>query len=471
MSISMLKSRREFLSRSSFGFGGLALATLLSEETPAATIAPNPLAPKRPHFPAKAKSVIFLFMEGGPSHVDTFDPKSELTRFDGQALPSSFHSEDLQLQFIQAGQAKLMGSRRQFPKRGKSGLEISDLFENVGQFADDIAVIRSCYHDSFIHGPALRLLHTGSMRVAFPSVGAWVLYGLGSESQDLPAYMMMSESNTVSDKSLFSSGFLPAEYQGTFAHSEGAALENLSRPSVISKEDQTVMLDRITAWNGIHREKRSDDPNLAARMSNYELAFRMQMAAPDLIDLSREPEHVRRMYGLDEKKTEKFGRMCLLGRRMVERGVRYVHLHRGGWDGHGECDKNHAEGAAAIDKPIAGLLGDLKQRGLLESTLVVWAGEFGRTPIMQGQNGRDHNPYGFSIWMAGGGIRGGRAIGATDEFGFRAVEDKVHVNDVHATMLALLGLDDRKLTYFYQGRDFRLTDVGGTNNLAARLTA
>jgi hypothetical protein len=469
----IVNSRREFLLKSSFGFGWLALANLLSEDSKAAGIvtAQDALAPKRPHFAAKAKSVIFLFMEGGPSHVDTFDPKPELTRYDGHPLPPGFRSDDLHLQFIQAGQAKLMAARRKFPKRGQSGLEISDLFENVGAFADDMVVIRSCYHDSFIHGPALRLLHTGSIRVGFPSVGAWVLYGLGSESHDLPAYMMMSESNSMSDKSLFSSGFMPANYQGTSVHSEGAALENLTPPPAIAKEDQRRMLDRIAAWNGLHHQARPDDTSLSARMANYELAFRMQMAAPELIDLSPEPEHIRKLYGLDEKETGKFGRMCLLGRRMVERGVRYVHLHRAGWDGHGECDKNHAEGAAAVDKPIAGLLADLKQRGLLDSTLVVWAGEFGRTPIMQGQNGRDHNPYGFSVWMAGGGIRGGRAIGATDEFGFRAVEDKVHVNDLHATILGLLGLDHKKLTYFYQGRDFRLTDVGGANNLAARLTA
>jgi uncharacterized protein (DUF1501 family) len=281
--------------------------------------------------------------------------------------------------------------------------------------------------------------------------------------------MMMSDSNNIADKSLFASGFLPAEYQGTFVHSEGSAIENLTPPAGIGKNDQRLMLDKIAAWNRQHFEARPDDSNLAARMTNYELAFRMQMAAPELIDTAPEPEPIRRMYGMDDKKTEKFGRMCLLARRMVERGVRYVHLHRAGWDGHGECDKNHMEGAAAVDKPIGGLLADLKQRGLLESTLVVWAGEFGRTPIMQGQNGRDHNPYGFSIWMAGGGIRGGKAIGATDEFGFRAVEDRVHVNDIHATLLGLMGLNPDKLTFLYQGRDFRLTDVGGQNNLAARL--
>ncbi len=464
-------TRREFLKRSSFGFGSLALAELLNSEdawsaTPTET---DPLSPKRPHFAAKAKSAIFLFMEGGPSHMDTFDPKHELTRFDGHPLPPSFHAADLNLQFIKASDAKLMGSRRKFQKYGQSGLEISDLFAHVAQFADDLAIIRSCYHESFIHGPALRLLHTGSIRLGHPSAGAWMIYGLGSESRNLPGYVVMSESNATSDKSLFGSGFLPAVYQGTMMRTEGAPIENLTPPPEISRAEQRLILDRIAMWNERHREERSDDTNLSGRIANYELAFRMQMAAPELLDISREPEHIRKAYGMDEKRTAKFGRMCLLARRMVERGVRYVHLYKSDWDGHGECDQNHQRSAGAVDQPIAGLLGDLKQRGLLESTLVVWTGEFGRTPIMQGQNGRDHNPYGFSTWMAGGGIRGGKAIGATDDFGFRAVEDRVHVNDLHATMLSLLGLDHQKLTYFFQGRDFRLTDVGGGNNLYSRL--
>lgn len=280
----------------------------------------------------------------------------------------------------------------------------------------------------------------------------------------------MTEGNGVSNKSFFGSGFLPAVYQGTLVRTQDAPIDNLSPAEGMTMDEQRLMLDKINLWNQRHLESREDDSRLAARLINYELAFRMQMAAPELIDISKESEDTRKNYGLEGDKTAKFGRMCLLTRRMVERGVRFIQLYKDGWDGHGECDKNHTANALGCDQPIAALLGDLKQHGLLESTLVVWLGEFGRTPVMQGKNGRDHHPYGFSAWMAGGGIRGGQVIGATDELGFRAVEDPVHVNDLHATILALLGLDHQKLTYFFQGRDFRLTDVGGANNLAARLT-
>ena len=455
-------SRREFLRRSAFGFGGIALSQLQA--------ATNPLAPKPPHHPAKARQVILLFMQGGPSHVDTFDPKPALTRFDGKPVPQSLRTDDLKLQFIKAAEAKLMGSRRTFRKYGASGLEISDLFTNLGEHADDLAVIRSCYHDSFIHGPALNLLYNGSIRVGFPSVGSWVLYGLGSESDNLPAYMVMSDGSIGGrSRTSFSSGFLPAVYQGTLLGSEGVPLVNLEPPEGISSADQRIMLDQVNAWNRRHLEGREDDSRLEAQIANYELAFRMQTAAPDLVDVSSEPEHVRRLYGIDQKETQKFGGMCLLARRMVERGVRFIHLISTDWDGHGECDKNHVQNARKTDRPIAALLSDLKQRGLLDSTLVVWVGEFGRTPVMQGKEGRDHHPYGFSAWLAGGGVHGGKVIGATDELGFRAVEDRVHVHDLHGSILALLGLDHRKLTYFFQGRDFRLTDVGGDKNLAPRL--
>jgi hypothetical protein len=459
-----VRSRREFLSRFAFGFGGMALGYL--------NAASNPLGPKAPHSAAKARSVIYLFMQGGPSHVDTFDPKPALTRYDGQPVPPSFASAGLNLQFIKVAESKLMGTRRTFRKRGQSGLEISDLFENLGAHADSLAVVRSVYHDSFIHGPALNLLYTGSPRVGFPSVGSWVLYGLGSECDNLPAFMVMTDGSIGGrSRGSFASGFLPAIYQGTLLRMEGSPLVNLTPPPELSAADQRTLLGQIERWDRQHLRGREDDSRLEAQIANYELAFRMQTAAPDLADLSREPEHTRRLYGLEEKPTDKFGRMCLLARRMVERGVRFIQLISTDWDGHGECDKNHMENARKIDKPIAGLLTDLKQRGLLDSTLIVWVGEFGRTPVMQGKEGRDHHPYGFSSWMAGGGIKGGQAIGATDEFGFRAVEDRVHVNDLHASMLAVLGLDHRRLTYFYQGRDFRLTDVGGDFNLAPRLLA
>jgi hypothetical protein len=469
-------TRREFLTKSGFGFGGLALTYLLGKENAfGASLADanrfNPLGPKTPHFPAKAKNVIFLFMQGGPSHIDTFDPKPVLNRLDGQLLPPSFQAQGLDLQFIKASEAKLMGTRFPFKKYGKSGLEISDVFVNIAQHADELAVIRSCYHDSFAHSPALNILHSGSVRLGHPSVGSWVLYGLGAETDNLPAYIVMSDGGDLrAGKSAFASGFLPAAYQGTMVQIDGAPFENLNPPPQIDQTQQRIILDQVNKWNRRHLEdSRNEDTRLAARIANYELAFRMQMAAPELIDTSKEPEHVKKMYGLDQETTKKFGRMCLLARRMVERGVRFVQLYNMDWDGHAECEKNHQKNAWKIDKPISGLVGDLKQRGLLESTLIVWTGEFGRTPVMQGKQGRDHNPYGFCTWMAGGGIRGGKVIGATDELGFRAVEDKVHVNDLHATMLWLLGLDHKKLTYSFQGRDQRLTDVGGENNLAERL--
>jgi hypothetical protein len=457
-------SRRDFLCRYAFGFGGMALAHLNG--------AVNPLAPKAPHRPAKAKSVIYLFMQGGPSHVDTFDPKPELSRFDGQPVPQTFRSEGLNLQFIKVAESKLMGSRRTFRKYGQSGLEISDLFESLGAHADDLAVIRSVYHDAFIHGPALNLLYTGSIRVGFPSVGSWVLYGLGSECENLPAFMVMTDGSIGGrSRGSYGSGFLPAIYQGTLLRTEGAPLVNLSPPPEITTEDQRNILDQVGKWNRLHLEGREDDSRLEAQIANYELAFRMQTAAPGLVDLSNEPEHVRSLYGIDAKQTDKFGRMCLLARRMVERGVRFIQLISTDWDGHGECDKNHVENAHKIDRPIAGLIADLKQRGLLEQTLIVWVGEFGRTPVMQGKEGRDHHPYGFSAWMCGGGIRGGKVIGATDEFGFRAVEDRVHVHDLHGTLLSLLGLEHRKLTYPFNGRNFRLTDVEGDFDLSPRLLA
>jgi hypothetical protein len=471
-------SRREFLTKSAFGFGTLALTHMLDQESAWGSVfadsqppvAISPLAPKSTHFRQEAKSVIFLFMQGGQSHLDTFDPKPELSRFDSQPLPPSFISEGLDLQFIKASEAKLMGTQFPFHRHGKSGLEISELFQNLAQHADELAVIRSCYHDSFIHGPALNLLYTGSPLVGHPSMGAWVLYGLGSESDNLPAFIVMTDGSLGGrNRKSFGSGFLPAVYQGTLVRTEGSPIMNLSPPPSIDSGEQQILLDQINQWNQRYLESREDDTRLSARIANYELAFRMQMAAPELIDISTEPEPVRKMYGLDEEPTAKFGRICLLARRMVERGVRFIQLISTDWDGHAECDKNHQENSRKIDKPIAGLLGDLRQRGLLDSTLIVSTGEFGRTPIMQGKRGRDHSPYGFTAWMAGGGVRGGKVIGSTDELGFRAVEDKVHVHDLHATMLSLLGLDHKKLTYFYQGRDRRLTDIGGDNNLAERL--
>jgi uncharacterized protein (DUF1501 family) len=414
--------------------------------------------------------VIFLFMTGGPSHLETFDPKPLLRKLDGQPLPASFDPEGLSLQFMKATDGKLMASPFPFQRHGQSGLEISTLFPNLAQHADRLAVIRSCHHESFIHGPAITMLSTGSLLLGHPSVGAWVTYGLGCESDNLPAYMVLSDGGFRGGNVMYQSGFLPAVYQGTVLRDEGAPIQNLAPQPQLSCQQQRLLLDQVQRWNERHRATRLGDSRLEARIANYELAFRMQSAAPELIDLSRETQATKALYGVDHEPTTHFGRMCLLARRMVERGVRYVQLINNDWDGHSECAGNHQTNAARIDQPIAALLTDLQQRGLLDSTLVVWTGEFGRTPVMQGNKGRDHSPYGFTTWMAGSGIQGGKAIGATDELGFRAVTDKVHVHDLHATMLALLGLDHERLTYLFEGRERRLTDIGGQNNLAERLT-
>jgi hypothetical protein len=462
-------TRRHFLQRFASGFGTVALAHLLAREDAGATEV-NPLAPRKPHFEAKAKAVILLFMQGGPSHLETFDPKPMLKKLDGQPLPASFADSRLRLQFMKASDGKLMASPLAFRRCGKSGLEISEVFPRLGESADDLAVVRSCYHDSFIHGPALALMNTGSTLLGHPSAGSWVVYGLGCASDELPAYVVMSDDVIRNGTGTFSSGFLPAVYQGTLLRTEGTPIQNLTPPAGMSAREQRLLLDRLREWNRRHAEERPGDSRLEARIAAYELAFRMQTAAPGLIDLSREPQAVRARYGLDREPTARFGKICLLARRMVERGVRFVHLISGDWDGHANCVASVQCNARRIDQPIAALLQDLKQRGLLESTLVVWTGEFGRTPVMQGSKGRDHSPYGFSSWLAGGGIRGGKVIGATDEIGFRAVEDRVHAHDLHATMLSLLGLDHRKLTFRFEGRDRRLTDVFGDNDLSERLT-
>jgi hypothetical protein len=469
--VAAARSRRHFLARSACGFGCLPLAELLAGETAGAveTHATRPLACRPPQFSGSAKAVILLFLQGGPSHVDTFDPKPDLMRLDGQPLPSSFKSDDLALQFMKPTDGKLMASPFEYHRYGESGIEVSDLFRHVAAFADDLAIVRSCYHDLFIHGPALSLLHSGSVLLGHPSIGSWVVYGLGCESDNLPAYMVMTENNLRVSSTAYSSGFLPAVYQGTLVRTEGAPIQNLALPPHVSPGEQRKLLDQLNRWNRQHQRARRHDSRLEARIENYELAFRMQTAAPELMDIADEPRHVRELYGIDKEPTAKFGRMCLLARRMIERGVRFVQLYSSDWDGHGDCQGNHQANAMRCDKPMAGLLADLKQRGMLESTLVVWTGEFGRTPVMQGNRGRDHNPYGFTSWFAGGGVRGGKIIGATDEFGFRAVSDKVHVNDLHATMLTLLGLDHERLTYLFEGRERRLTDVGGANNLAERL--
>ena len=472
-----IRSRREFLERAGAGFGLLPLCFLLERNASAGTVS-NPFAPKQSHFPAKAKSVIYLFMHGGPSHIDSFDPKPALEKLDGKTAPDSLGG--VMLQFTNAAEAPLMASRRKFQKRGQSGLEISDLFENTAQHADDLALIRSCHHDGFTHANALNWMNTGWPRLGRPSVGSWVVYGLGCEADNLPAFVVMLEGSIKAGPPAYGAGFLPAMYQGTTLRSEGSPILNIRRPDEIAAEDQREMLDVLKKLNERHLSTRTDDSSLAARIESYELAFRMQIAAPGLVDLAQETEATRKLYGMDDPVTADYGLKCLLARRMVERGVRFIQLYSGSgngsdWDGHNQCDKNHVDMARKVDKPIAGLLADLKARGLLDSTLVIWGGEFGRTPMTDGNanggygGGRDHNPYGFTTWLAGGGIKGGQIVGATDEIGFRAVSEPVHVHDLHATILGVLGIDHKRLTYFSQGRDFRLTDVGGDLDLSKRL--
>ncbi len=462
-------SRREFLKNFSLGFGGLALGELLCRDScAAADPVANLLAPRVTDFQPQATNVIFLFMQGGPSQLETFDPKPQMSKYDGQLLPESFRNFDLAQ--INTLDAKVMAPIFPFRKHGESGMEISSLFPNLARHADKLAVIRSCYHDLFIHGSAITLMSSGTQLLGHPSVGAWVTYGLGSETDNLPTYIVMTDASIRNGASTYGSGFLPAVNQGTFLKIEGNPILNLKPPPGTSDGGQRKILDLVHQWNLRHRQMRPGDSRLDARIANYELAYRMQTAAPDLVDLSKETKATRNLYGVDLEPTQKFGKMCLFARRMVERGVRYVHLINGDWDAHSDCEGNHQTQADIVDRPIAGLLTDLDQRGLLDTTLVVWIGEFGRTPIAQHGNGRDHHPYGFSAWMAGGGIRGGKVIGTTDDFGFHAIDDKVHVNDLHATMLSLLGVDHEKLTSFFQGRERRLTDVGGHNDLSSRLT-
>ena len=466
----MRRTRRDFLMNSAFGFGAIALGDLLSREATAAEGGPaDPLAAREPDFQPKATNVIFLFMEGGPSHLETFDSKPQMIRHDGQLLPTELR--DFDLSQTNTADAKVMAPIFPFAKRGQSGVEISSLFPLLAQHADKLAIIRSCYHELFVHSSALNMMDSGSPLLGHPSVGSWVTYGLGGESDNLPAYIAMTDKYFRNGAATYSSGFLPAVYQGTYLRTQGASIQNLKRPGGLEAWQQRLLLNQLNQWNQRHCDQRPGDSRLDARVANYELAYRMQSAAPELVDLSQETQSIRDLYGVDDEKTGPFAKMCLLARRMVERGVRYVHLIDADWDAHADCRSNHQERANCVDRPIAGLLTDLHQRGLLESTLVVWGGEFGRTPIMQANQGRDHHPYGFSVWMAGGGVRGGKTIGATDDFGFRAVEDPIHANDLHATMLKLLGLDHQRLVYLFEGRKRRLTDVGGYNELSRRLTA
>jgi hypothetical protein len=465
-------TRRELLSRTSNGFGIAALAGILQGAE-----ASNPLAPKKPPLPGKAKSVIFLFMHGGVSHVDTFDPKPQLTRYSGKPLSADL-AKVIKTSFIHdPSKAILRGSPWEFRPGGTCGTPVSDLFPHVRGMMDDITVIRSCYSDQFDHAPAIYLRSTGFQLPGRPCLGSWVTYGLGTENQNLPAFVVMSDGSTKSGPPAYGSGFLPAVYQGTMFRSGESPILYLKNPEGITAEAQRETLNFIDKIDRIQARQRPNDSTLDARIASYELAWRMQSSAPEAVDISKETEATKKLYGIGEAATDDFGRKCLLARRLVERGVRFIELISGtnvgaDWDeAHTDLTGSHPRMAAKSDLPIAGLLKDLKGRGLLESTLVVWGGEFGRTPLSQGDNGRDHHPYGFSIWMAGGGVKGGKVLGATDEFGVQASEMRLDAHDVNATILRLLGLDHKQLTYLYQGRDMRLTDVKGDNEFTPLLTS
>jgi hypothetical protein len=465
-------SRRLLLSRAACGFGLLGLRAMC-----AAAESAHPMAPKQPHFTARAKRVIFLFMHGGPSHLDTFDPKPRLDRDNGKPLPYN-----RPLTFAEGQIGNLLKSPWRFRRHGQSGIEVSELFPNVASCIDDICVIRSMVGDSVAHGGALLQLHTGSNTFTRPSMGSWVVYGLGSENQNLPGFITLKPPLSHGGAKNWSSGFLPAANQGTAIGHGGLNVEDLAEPIEYLKnrgltaEQQRYELDMLQKVNRRNAERWHFDPQLEGRIQAFELAFRMQSEAPQAFDIGAESEATKRLYGLDEEITRDFGWQCLIARRLAERGVRFIqcsHTYRKGnevgWDAHSELIRLHTRTARMVDVPVAGLLRDLKSRGLLQDTLVVWGGEFGRTPVAQAGDGRDHNPYGYTMWMAGGGVRGGLVYGATDEFGYYAVEDRMHIHDLHATILHLLGLNHEKLTYFYGGRNFRLTDVAG--NVARKILA
>jgi hypothetical protein len=468
------RDRREFLKRVGNGFGLLALTGLLEQEgllgnpPKAAETAANPLAPKLPHFPSKAKSVIWLFMNGGPSHVDTWDYKPELARRDGQELKGF----DQNTGFFTDQVGPLMKSPFKFQRHGQCGAWVSDLFPNMARHVDKMAFLYSCWTDSNNHSPALMKINTGMTRMGFPCLGAWVTYGLGTISQNLPAFITMYDTLgrglPKGYAQNWGAGFLPGIYQGTALKSQGPPIEDLERSAEMTPRQQRTQLDLLGRLNRRRLQQEPGEPELAARIESFELAYRMQMAAPEALDIGKETSAVQKLYGLDNPKSAPFGKQCLMARRLIERGVRFVQIYSGGeeneksWDGHLNIIQNHTGFAAETDLPIAGLLTDLESRGLLDSTLVIWGGEFGRLPIVQkGGTGRDHNPHAFTTWLAGAGVKGGTLYGKTDEIGHKAIVDRVSINDLHATILHLLGIDHKRLTYRYSGRDFRLTDVAG----------
>jgi len=459
-------SRREFFSESFCGFGAIALGAMM-QRTLGAASSVNPLAPKPPHMPeqVKAKAVIFLFLAGGPSHVDSFDPKPLLNKMHGQKRPPSFG--EFRYESLRMNESLLLGSERKFSRYGKNGIEVSDAFPRLATCIDDLAVIRSCYCDSVSHAVAQYQLFSGRLPPGFPSMGSWILYGLGSESDSLPGYVVMPDPNGVlpGGNPMYGNGFLPAIYQPTMFRPGKRPVLNLDLPQGVSVEEQRKTIDLIKSLDEAHGV--GEDSELNARISTYELAFKMQMSAPEIFDLSNENQKTLEMYGIGNPKTDDYGRRCLLARRLVEKGVRFVVPVSGGgpgdkqWDGHSKVDENLMRMAGHTDQPMAALITDLKQRGLWNSTLVMIGGEFGRTPESQGGTGRDHHPYAFTYLMGGGGIKGGQVVGTTDELGLRVIEKPYHFRDIHTTMLNQLGLNQDTLSYLYQGRRERLTQIHG----------
>ncbi len=447
-----VQSRRKFLQSAGLGLGSLALAMEACADG----------AKLKTDHEAKAKAVIFLFMEGGPSHVDLFDPKPELTKHHGEKLPASFGRV---ITPMGTGGNTLLASKRKFRKPGKSDVEVSDWLPHMAGVADELCVMRACWADGLNHVGSVCQMNTGSVLAGRASLGSWALYGLGSENKNLPGFVVLTDNGEVTGGARnWGTGFMPATHQGTLFRSGPSPILNLARPANLTAEQQRDKLELITKLNGIHGRQRPGDSDLDARQSAYELAFRMQATAPDVIDFSKEDEKTKEAYGLNKKETAEFGHRCLLARRLVERGVRFVQIYCGAgsqWDAHGDIEGNHTKMCLRADQPSAALIRDLKQRGLLDSTLVIWGGEFGRTPMSEGSTGRDHNPFGFTTVLAGGGSKPGTVYGRTDEFGLRGVEGKMHVHDLHATILHLMGLDHEKLTYKYLGRDERLTITDG----------
>ena len=459
-----VRNRREFFQQAGSGLAGIALASMLQQDRAfAANTTADPLAPKPGHYKPKAKSIIWLFMEGGPSHLDLFDPKPKLQELSGQPLPASFGKP---ITAMGTASNTLMGTQRKWAQHGQSGLWVSDWYPHIAKHVDDMSVLRSCWANGLNHVGSVCQMNTGDILAGRPSLGAWVQYGLGSANRNLPAFVvLLDDREPVGGPKNWSSGFLPASFQGTQFRQGDAPILHLKSPAGVTADRQRGKLDYLKEINERYGADKQEDSELDARIRSYELAYQMQATGPEAVDLTKESEATKKLYGMDDEDTRAFGTNCLQARRLVERGVRFVELYCGsgsGWDAHSNIEGNHGKWCRASDKPIAGLLADLKSRGMLQDTLVVWGGEFGRTPFNEKGNGRDHNPWGFTMWFAGGGVKGGQTVGTTDEIGLRAVERPSHVHDIHASILHLLGMDHIRLTYMHNGRAERPTIVGGT---------